>query len=98
MNTKVLHKPHSKTCSFCGKPRLYAGSRRCTCGDLIGFLPVAPMEQVRQHLEYLTRELACIENEPPQNITEYLSGLRAYVCRVMNLLPVLETEEEGDPL
>lgn len=93
-----LHKTHSNTCSFCGKPRLYGGSPRCTCGDPIGFLPVSPAEQVRQHLEYLACELACIESEPPQNITEYLSGLRAYVCRVKSLLPVLEMEEEGEPL
>lgn len=96
MPTLTRTKPES--CSFCGKPKLYAGNHRCPCDAPIDFLPVAPAEQVRQHLEYLTRELDCIADEPPQNITEYLCGLRAYVCRVMNLLPVLETEAEGDPL
>lgn len=82
MNTPLFHKPYSDTCSDCGKP-LYQD------GDILRF--------THDHFDYLIRELACTASEPPSTLdamTEYLCGLRAYLCDVKSRLPEPETEEE----
>lgn len=96
---RTFTKRRSNTCSLCGKPRLYAGSRRCACGDPIGFLPVAEtaLGRLHGHFDYMERELSCVAEDPPltpEACAEYLRGFEAYIKQVRELLPPMAIEEE----